>query len=96
MNIHKAVRFAGRYYECPHFAAPRRMRGQSGQNMEVFVMRELTTNEVSQVSGGGVCVPENTIAGVSNFNSIGNDLINFYEGLVAATSHVIERVANAW
>lgn len=59
-------------------------------------MRELTSNEILEVSGGVVCTPENTLVGVSNFTSIGNDLINFYEGLVAATSHVIERVANAW
>jgi hypothetical protein len=64
--------------------------------MEVFVMRELTSNEILEVSGGVVCTPENSIAGVTNFSRLGDDLINFYEGLVAATSHVIERVANAW
>ncbi len=59
-------------------------------------MRELTEMEIQFVSGGLVCTPENSIGGVSNFNSIGNDLINFYEGLVMFTSHVIERVANAF
>lgn len=59
-------------------------------------MRELTQNELELVSGGVVCTPANSIGGVSNFNEFGNDLINFYEGLVAATSHVIERVANAF
>jgi len=59
-------------------------------------MRELTTSEVSQVSGGVVCTPENSIGGISNFSTLRDDLINFYEGLVGATSHVIERVANAW
>lgn len=58
-------------------------------------MRELTEMEVQLVSGGRAC-SENNIGGVSDFNSIGNDLINFYEGLVMFTSHVIERVANAF
>ena len=61
-------------------------------------MRELTTMELQFVSGGtGECTEEsaNRIAGVSNFNNIGGDLINFYEGLIEATSYVIERVANA-
>ncbi len=60
-------------------------------------MRELTANEIQMVSGGGSdCRQANSIGGVSDFNSLGRDLINFYEGLVAATSHVIERVANAF
>jgi hypothetical protein len=63
-------------------------------------MRELTTSEVSCVSGGtGVCTPAssgNDLGGVRNSGMIGNDLINIYEGLVAATSHVIERVANSF
>ena len=59
-------------------------------------MRELTEMEIQFVSGGKVCTPENSIGGVSDFNSIGNDLINFYEGLVMFTSHVIERVANSF
>ena len=60
-------------------------------------MRELTM-ELQFVSGGtGECTKEsaNRIAGVSDFNDIGADLINFYEGLIEATSYVIERVANA-
>jgi len=64
--------------------------------MEVFVMRELSEREIQFVSGGKVCTPENSIGGVSDFNSIGNDLIGFYEGVVMFTSHVIERVANAF
>lgn len=60
-------------------------------------MRELTGSEIDSVSGGiGVCTPANSIGGVSNFNSLGNDLVSFYEGLVFATSHVIERVANSF
>lgn len=59
-------------------------------------MRELTRAELSFVSGGtGQCTPANSYAGVSNTSSVGNDLINIYEGIVAAASHVIERVANA-
>lgn len=61
-------------------------------------MRVLTMNEMSRVagaaddcaSGGG-----NNIGGVTNPSSLAKDLIEIYEGLVAATSHVIERVANA-
>lgn len=62
-------------------------------------MRELTTSEFGLVSGGtGVCTPEdsgNDYAGITDTGSIGPELIEIYEGLVAATSHVIERVANA-
>lgn len=62
-------------------------------------MRELTMGELQFVSGGtGVCTAEdsgNDIAGITDSESVGQDLINIYEGLVAATSHVIERVASA-
>ena len=62
-------------------------------------MRELTTSEFVLVSGGtGVCTPEdsgNDYGGITDTGSIGGELIEIYEGLVAATSHVIERVANA-
>jgi len=57
-------------------------------------MRELTAVELQFVSGaGGTC--SNNYGGVTDTQSFGRDLIDFYEGLVAATSHVIERVANA-
>lgn len=60
-------------------------------------MRELTMNEIRQVTGAtSSCTGRNEIGGISDFPSLGQDLINFYEGLVAATSHVIERVANAF
>ena len=63
-------------------------------------MRELSGVEIGLVSGGvGECTPEtsgNNFYGVSNTGGFGNDLINIYEGLVAATSHVIERVATAF
>jgi len=63
-------------------------------------MRELTLSEISRVAGGtGVCTAEdssgNNIGGVTDSGSLGQDLINIYEGMVEATSHVIERVANA-
>jgi hypothetical protein len=62
-------------------------------------MRELTKAELEFVSGGGdECSDEggNNIVGVTDSKSLGEDLINIYEGLVEATSHIIERVANAF
>lgn len=59
-------------------------------------MRELTMSEVEIVSGG--CEPaggSNEYGGVTDTTSLGQDIINMYEGLVEATSYVIERVANA-
>jgi hypothetical protein len=59
-------------------------------------MRELTLNEIAMVSGAGdECPPSNDIGGITDFSGVGQDLINFYEGLVAATSYMIERVADA-
>lgn len=62
-------------------------------------MRTLTTEELACVAGGtGACTPEssgNDLGGIKDSGSLGQDLINIYEGLVRATSHVIERVANA-
>lgn len=63
-------------------------------------MRELTKTELTFVSGAGdlECTPSdsgNNYGGVSNTGGFGGDLINLYEGAVQATSHVIERVANA-
>ena len=59
-------------------------------------MRELSLSEIRMVSGAGdECPTGNEIAGITDFPSIGGDLIAFYEGVVAAASHVIERVANA-
>lgn len=69
-------------------------------NKEVDVMRELTATELRFVSGGAdVCTAEssgsNTYGGVGNTTTFGQDMINFYEGLIEATSYVMERVANA-
>jgi len=62
-------------------------------------MRELNVNELKMVAGGGdQCTAENSgnnIGGISKPSSLGQDLINIYEGLVQATSYIIERVANA-
>lgn len=62
-------------------------------------MRELNLSEMSLVSGAGDDCSSgsgNDIGGVTDSASLGEDLINIYEGVVAATSHVIERVANAF
>jgi len=62
-------------------------------------MRELTLSEMDFVSGGtGTCTPENSgndYGGITNTTTIGQELIDIYEGVVEAASHVIERVANA-
>jgi hypothetical protein len=60
-------------------------------------MRELTLSEMSLVAGAGDDCSSggNNIGGITDSGSIGDDLINIYEGLVAATSHIIERVADA-
>ncbi len=61
-------------------------------------MRELTLSEIQQVAGAGDQCSSgsgNNIGGVTEASSLGTDLVDIYEGLVAATSHVIERVANA-
>jgi hypothetical protein len=61
-------------------------------------MRQLTEAELTLVSGGtGQCTPQgNNYGGVTNTGGVGRDLINIYEGVVAAASHIIERVANAF
>lgn len=59
-------------------------------------MRELNTAELDLVSGGvGMCTPANSYGGITDPGSFGRDVVNFYEGLVFATSHIIERVARA-
>jgi hypothetical protein len=59
-------------------------------------MRELRVDELSMVAGGGdQCTPENSIGGISNPESVGEFIIGVYEGLIQATSYIIERVANA-
>jgi hypothetical protein len=69
--------------------------------MEDEAMRELKMEDLALVSGAGseqVCTAQtanNNYYGVQNTSTIGPDLINIYEGLVSATSHIIERVALA-
>lgn len=70
-------------------------------NKEVDVMRTLEINELQRVAGGtGQCSADeagsgNNYGGVTQPSRLAQDLIDIYEGLVAATSHVIERVAGA-
>lgn len=61
-------------------------------------MRELNATELSFVSGAGdECDSEsgNDFGGISDTDNVGDDLVNIYEGVVQAVSHVIERVADA-
>ena len=62
-------------------------------------MRELTVNEIGFVSGGAEQCKSNqgcnNYGGVTDTGSDGQDIIDLYEGLVEATSYIIERVANA-
>ena len=60
-------------------------------------MRELTMQEIAYVAGGhGTCSASgNNYGGVTDPSSLAQDLIDIYEGLVAATSYIIERVADA-
>lgn len=65
-------------------------------------MRELTSSEMALVTGaaddcpaGGDSGGGNEYGGISDTSSVGDEIIELYEGLVAAASHIIERVANA-
>ncbi len=62
-------------------------------------MRELTITELGLVGGGAEqCSSDqsgNNYGGITDTKSIGREIIEIYEGLVEATSYVIERVANA-
>ncbi len=65
-------------------------------------MRNLTKDEIQMVAGAGdECSSDgggessNTYSGIKDTSSVGREMINIYEGLVAATSHIIERVAKA-
>lgn len=68
-------------------------------NQGVDVMRSLLMQEIEAVSGGAeVTASVGSCSGVtvkSDSKGFGQALIDVYEGLVDATSHVIERVANA-
>ena len=62
-------------------------------------MRELTMLEVGLVSGGSdTCSAEdsgNKYVGRTEPSSFGDEMISFYEGVVAVASHIIARVAEA-
>ncbi len=61
-------------------------------------MRELNARELTLVSGAGdECSSGsgNDYGRVSDTESFGDELVNLYEGVVQAVSHVIERVADA-
>ena len=62
-------------------------------------MRELTVSEIGFVGGGAEqCRSDqsgNNYGGITDTGSIGGEIIEIYEGLVEATSYIIERVANA-
>jgi len=61
-------------------------------------MRELTRGEIGRVTGGGDSCSDgsNNIGGIGDAESIGGYLIDVYDGLVAFTSYVIERVAKSF
>ena len=62
-------------------------------------MRELTVSELSVVSGAGDECPTgggNNLGGITEPDSLGQDMIEIYEGIVEATSYIIERVSNAF
>ena len=63
-------------------------------------MRELTLSEMEMVAGAGDDCSGgsgsgNDYGGITDTSTVGKELINLYEGLVEATSYVIERVANS-
>ena len=62
-------------------------------------MRELSMEEISRVSGGtGECTAQqsgNNYGGITEPGTLGQELIEIYEGMVEATSYIIERVARA-
>ena len=62
-------------------------------------MRELTVSEIGFVGGAAEqCRADqsgNNYGGITDTRSIGREIIEIYEGLIEATSYVIERVANS-
>jgi hypothetical protein len=62
-------------------------------------MRELTMSEIGFVGGGAEqCTSDqsgNNYGGITDVNSVGKEIIAFYEGLIEATSYIIERVADS-
>jgi hypothetical protein len=59
----------------------------------------LSVTQAESIGGGGSCTTTVQLGGPgfqvqSSYGSLGDALIGTYDGIVAATSHVIERVAN--
>lgn len=83
-----------------HSAAAYSENAQEAQtiNQKEIEMRELTMSEIGLVSGAGdeCSGGGNNYGGVSVPDDVGGDIVAIYEGLVAATSHIIERIANSF
>ena len=100
-NYVKTVKFARFYLERATGLGTSFIDAQDAQ-IEIqkeIEMRELTLNEMSLVSGAGDDCSSgggNEYGGISDTTSVGDEIINIYEGVVAAVSHIIERVANAF
>ena len=58
-------------------------------------MRTLTAEETNVVAGGMVCEKTNYYGTIGDTNTVAGELVKLYEAAVFATSHVIERVADA-
>ncbi len=58
-------------------------------------MRTLTVAETNIVAGGVVCEKTNYYGTIGDTSTVAGELVRLYEAVVFATSHVIERVANA-
>ena len=50
-------------------------------------LTEITREHLESV-GGGSCTPQ-------QWGELTSEIVNYYENLVSATSHIIERVANS-
>jgi hypothetical protein len=51
-------------------------------------LTELTREHLESVGGGSSCTPQ-------QWGELTYDIVTYYENLVDATSHIIERVANS-
>lgn len=66
----------------------------AAQSVATEPAKELDAQQAEGV-GGGALVNVSLDMGSCSTNDVGNALINAYEGVVDATSYVIERVATA-
>ena len=51
-------------------------------------LTEITREHLESVGGGSSCTPQ-------QWGDLTYEIVNYYENLVSATSHIIERVANS-